>query len=151
MLSHFCIIEQSVIIRLRLHYLRSANKRHHHTEKCATQKDWFSNIFLKIRYSRRMVGIPKYSRKIWNTWQVWTCLWGLYGKYICACSGIVPIVGDSDTFAAAYAAFFQTGNVPLSLEDDIHQLEQRSEKPPEIDTTEVFFCWALTHFLTTSI
>ena len=29
-----------------------------------------------------------------------------------------------DTFTAAYAAFLQSGNIPPSLEDDIHRLEQ---------------------------
>ena len=34
------------------------------------------------------------------------------------------LLGDSDTYAAAYAIFLQSGNVPPSLEEDIHQLEQ---------------------------
>ena len=47
------------------------------------------------------------------------------------------LLGESDTYAAAYAIFLQSGNAPRSLEDDIHRLQQQSEHPSEDDNTEV--------------
>lgn len=43
-----------------------------------------------------------------------------------------------DTFAAAYADFLQSGNgnVPSSLEEDIHRLEQNTQ-PSQDDNTQV--------------
>ena len=61
------------------------------------------------------------------------------------------LLGDSDTFAAAYATFLQNGNVPLSLEDDIHRLEQLSQQPSEIDTTEVCILCTNIFFLSLSL
>ena len=48
--------------------------------------------------------------------------------------------GECDTFAAAYAIFLQSGNVPPSLEDDIRRLEQQQRhhtEEDEEDNTEV--------------
>ena len=47
------------------------------------------------------------------------------------------LLGDNNTFIAAYATFFQSGNLPPSLEEDIHRLEQLSEGPSEDDRSEV--------------
>ena len=48
------------------------------------------------------------------------------------------LLGDSDSYAAAYAIFLQSGNVPPSLEEDIHQLEQHFQQLPDTeDNTEV--------------
>ena len=47
------------------------------------------------------------------------------------------LLGDNDTFTAAYATFLQSGNIPPSLEDDIHRLEQISQQSLEDDSTEV--------------
>ena len=46
------------------------------------------------------------------------------------------LLGESETYAAAYAVFLQSGSVPPSLHDDIHSLEQETRQPTE-DTTEV--------------
>ena len=48
------------------------------------------------------------------------------------------LLGDSDSYAAAYAIFLQSGKVPLSLEEDIHQLQQHFQQLPDTeDNTEV--------------
>ena len=39
---------------------------------------------------------------------------------------IEDLLGECDTFAAAYEIFLQSGNIPLSLEYDIHRLEEHS-------------------------
>ena len=58
------------------------------------------------------------------------------------------LMGDNDTFAAAYATFLQSGNIPPSLEDDIHRLEQISQQPSENDSTEVCYDhYSLTTFI----
>ena len=46
------------------------------------------------------------------------------------------LLGEFETHVAAYAAFLQSGNVPPSLHDDIHHLEQETQQPTE-DNTEV--------------
>ena len=47
------------------------------------------------------------------------------------------LLGDNETFKAAYATFLQSGNIPPSLEDDIHRLEQLPQQPSENTNTEV--------------
>ena len=47
------------------------------------------------------------------------------------------LMGEGDTYATAYAVFLQSGNVPHSLEDDIHRLEQQSQQTSENDSLEV--------------
>ena len=47
------------------------------------------------------------------------------------------LLGDSNTFSAAYATFLQSGNIPPSLEDDIHRLEQLTQQPSGNDSDEV--------------
>ena len=47
------------------------------------------------------------------------------------------LLGDNDTFIAAYATFLQSGNIRPSLEEDIHRLEQLSEGSSEDDKSEV--------------
>ena len=44
------------------------------------------------------------------------------------------LLGTNTTFTAAYAEFLQSGNIPTSLEDDIHRLQQSSQQPSEDDT-----------------
>ena len=39
------------------------------------------------------------------------------------------LLGDSNTSSAAYATVLQSGNIPPSLEDDIHRLEQLTQQP----------------------
>ena len=41
------------------------------------------------------------------------------------------LLGDCDTYAAAYFIFLQSGNIPLSLEDDIHRLQQEHQANSE--------------------
>lgn len=41
---------------------------------------------------------------------------------------------DSDSYANANAIFLQSGNVPPSFEEDIHQLEQQFQQP--LDTED---------------
>jgi len=48
------------------------------------------------------------------------------------------LLGDHDTFTAAYAAFLQSGNIPPSLEDDIHRLEHLPQQPSENTTAQVY-------------
>jgi ATP-dependent DNA helicase PIF1 len=47
------------------------------------------------------------------------------------------LLGGETTFAAAYADFLWSGNIPSSLEDDIYRLEQLSQLPTEEDNSEV--------------
>jgi hypothetical protein len=47
------------------------------------------------------------------------------------------LLSGSTTFTAAYANFLQSGNIPLSLEDDIHRLQALTEQPSQDDDTEV--------------
>ena len=49
------------------------------------------------------------------------------------------LLGEVDTYAVAYAAFLQSDNVPPSLEDDIHRLEQQNQHPSDDESAEV--CW----------
>ena len=42
-----------------------------------------------------------------------------------------------DTYADAYAIYLQSGNVPLSLADDIHQLELAQSKGQQAVDEEV--------------
>ena len=44
------------------------------------------------------------------------------------------LLGNYTTFAASY---LQSGSIPTSLEDDIHQLQQLSQQPSDDDDTEV--------------
>ena len=46
------------------------------------------------------------------------------------------LLGESETYAAVYTVFLQSGSVPPLLHDDIHHLEQATQQPTE-DTTEV--------------
>ena len=50
---------------------------------------------------------------------------------------VQELLGEYVTFAAAYAEFLQLGNVPASLEDDIHRLEQSSQQSTEDDNPQV--------------
>ena len=43
------------------------------------------------------------------------------------------LLGNNATFTAAYAEFLQSGNIPPSLEDDIHRLQQSSQQLIEDD------------------
>ena len=47
------------------------------------------------------------------------------------------LLGGETTFAAAYADFLWSGNIPSSLEDDIYRLQQLLQQPAEEDNTEV--------------
>ena len=49
------------------------------------------------------------------------------------------LLQEADTYAAAYATFLQSDDVPPSLEDDIHRLEQQNQHPSDDDSAEV--CW----------
>ena len=49
------------------------------------------------------------------------------------------LLQEADTYAAAYATFLQSDNVPPSLEDDIHRLEQQTQHLSDDDSAEV--CW----------
>ena len=49
------------------------------------------------------------------------------------------LLGEADTHANAYATFLQCDDVPPSLEDDIHRLEQQSQPSSGDDNAEV--CW----------
>lgn len=51
---------------------------------------------------------------------------------------VQELLGDHDTFAAAYAEFLQSSNVPPSLEDDIQRLEQSSQWSTDDDSTQVW-------------
>lgn len=52
---------------------------------------------------------------------------------------VEELQGEYNTYSAAYAIFLQSGNVPPSLEDDIHRLEQ-TQQPTNDDNTEVCTC-----------
>ena len=47
------------------------------------------------------------------------------------------LLGNNDSFTAAYANFLQSSNIPSSLEDDIHQLEQLNQRPSNENDAEV--------------
>ena len=47
------------------------------------------------------------------------------------------LLGEADTYADAYATFLQCDDVPPSLENDIHRVEQQSQSGD--DNAEV--CW----------
>ncbi len=47
------------------------------------------------------------------------------------------LLGGCDSYAAAYAVFLQSGNLPPSLQNDIHRLEQQSQLTSEDVSTEV--------------
>ncbi len=47
------------------------------------------------------------------------------------------LLGGCDSYVAAYAVFLQSGNLPPSLQDDIHRLEQQSQLTSEDVNTEV--------------
>ena len=47
------------------------------------------------------------------------------------------LLSSNTTFTAAYANFLQSGNIPSSLEDDIHRLQELSQQPSEDDDSEV--------------
>ena len=49
------------------------------------------------------------------------------------------LLGKADTYAATYATFLQTNDIPPSLEDDIQRLEQQNQHPSDDDSAEV--CW----------
>ena len=49
------------------------------------------------------------------------------------------LLQEADTYAAAYATFLQSDDVPPSLEDDIHRLEQQNQHLSDDDSAEV--CW----------
>jgi len=60
------------------------------------------------------------------------------------------LLADSDTYATAYSIFLQSENVPPSLEDDIHRLEQQSQLPSEDDNDEVWImlvCFSVLNIL----
>ena len=46
---------------------------------------------------------------------------------------IEELKGVCATFAEAYAVFLHSGNIPPSLEDDIHRLEQQENQTTEND------------------
>ena len=47
------------------------------------------------------------------------------------------LLGEADTFADAYATFLQSDDVPTSLEDDIHRLEQQIQPSSSDDNADV--------------
>ena len=47
------------------------------------------------------------------------------------------LLGECNTFAAAYAVFLQSGDIPPSLEDDIHILEEHSQHASDDNTNQV--------------
>ena len=47
---------------------------------------------------------------------------------------------EADTYAAAYATFLQSDDVPPSLEDNIHRLEQQNQHLSDDDTMLVAMC-----------
>ena len=49
---------------------------------------------------------------------------------------VQELLGDCDTYAAAYAIFLQSGNVPSSLEDDIYRLQQQNQHPEEEESDD---------------
>ena len=49
------------------------------------------------------------------------------------------LLGEADTYAAAYATFLKSDDVPPSLEDGIHRIEQQNQHPSDDDSTEL--CW----------
>ena len=49
------------------------------------------------------------------------------------------LLGEADTYADAYSTFLQCDDVPPSLADDIHRLEQQSQSSSGDDNAEV--CW----------
>ena len=46
---------------------------------------------------------------------------------------VEELLDEHDTFVAVYADFLQSGNVPPSLEEDIHRLEQNTQQSSEDD------------------
>ena len=46
---------------------------------------------------------------------------------------VEELKGVCATFAEAYAVFLHSGNIPPSLEDDIHRLEQQENQTTEND------------------
>ena len=50
---------------------------------------------------------------------------------------IQELLGGHDTFMAAYADFLKSDNVPRSLVEDLHRLEQNTQQPPEDDNSQV--------------
>ena len=55
------------------------------------------------------------------------------------------LLAGAGTYAAAYATFLQSDNLPPSLEDDVHRLEQQSQHVSSDDSVEV--CWQQLHNL----
>ena len=49
------------------------------------------------------------------------------------------LLSNHTTFATAYAEFLQSGSIPQSLEDDIHRLQELSQRSDDEDT-EVSLC-----------
>ena len=47
------------------------------------------------------------------------------------------LLAGAGTYAAVYATFLQSDNLPPSLEDDIHRLEQQGQHASSDDSVEV--------------
>ena len=44
------------------------------------------------------------------------------------------LLGEHDTYTAAYATFLHSANVPPSLEEDVFRLDQQSQQSAQDDT-----------------
>ena len=61
---------------------------------------------------------------------------------------ITDLLAGCETYAAAYAAFLHSGNVPTSLEDDVYRLQQQAlQQQSEDNSTEVQCCSYCMHKL----
>ena len=50
---------------------------------------------------------------------------------------VEDLLGGCETFKCAYATYLQSGNVPSSLADDIHQLEKALSNDQQAEDEEV--------------
>ena len=57
------------------------------------------------------------------------------------------LLGGCDTYAAAYATFLQSGNVPKSLADDIHRLEMAQAEDQQTVDEEVTIIYIFKQFI----
>ncbi len=57
------------------------------------------------------------------------------------------LLGGCDTYAAAYATFLQSGNVPKSLADDIHRLEMAQAEDQQTVDEEVTIIYIVKQFI----
>ena len=50
---------------------------------------------------------------------------------------VTNLLSGHQTYVEAYAAFLHTGNIPLSLEDDVYRLHQQAQPQSDENSTEV--------------